>query len=51
MKFNKGKCKVMLLGKNSPMHQYMLGANQKESSLADKDLGVLLDKLTMRRHG
>ena len=26
MKFNKGKLKVLPLGKNRPMHQYTLGA-------------------------
>ena len=36
--FNKGKCKVLHLGKNSSRHQYMLGATQLESSLAEKDL-------------
>ncbi|KAK4811158.1 hypothetical protein QYF61_019789 [Mycteria americana] len=41
MKFNKGKCQVLPLGKNNPMHQYMLGATQLESSFAEKDLGGL----------
>ena len=48
MKFNKGKCKVLHLVRSNPMQQYMLGATQLESSLAEKDLEVLLDtKLTM----
>ncbi|KAK4829514.1 hypothetical protein QYF61_005153 [Mycteria americana] len=40
MKFNKGKCKVLHVGRNNPSHQYMLGANQPESNFAEKDLGV-----------
>ncbi|KAK4806239.1 hypothetical protein QYF61_013383 [Mycteria americana] len=47
MKFNRGKCKVLPLGRN-PGHQYMLGATQLESSLAEKTLGLLVDtKLNM----
>ena len=42
MRFNKEKCKVLHLGRNNLMHQYMLGSNQLESSLAGKDLGVLV---------
>lgn len=38
--FNKGKLKVLLLGKNKPMLQYILGVNWPESSFAETDLGV-----------
>ncbi|KAK4819773.1 LOW QUALITY PROTEIN: hypothetical protein QYF61_011373 [Mycteria americana] len=35
--------KSCTLGKKNPMHQDMLGATQLERSLAEKDLGVLVD--------
>ncbi|KAK4828522.1 hypothetical protein QYF61_026944 [Mycteria americana] len=42
------QCKVLLLGQNNPIHQYVLGVDQLESSFAEKDLRVLVDtKLTM----
>ncbi|KAJ7414299.1 hypothetical protein WISP_84907 [Willisornis vidua] len=42
-RFNKDKCKVMPLGRNSPKDQYRLGADLLESSSAEEDLAVLVD--------
>ena len=52
MKFKKGKCRVLHLGRNNPMHQYRLRADLLGSSFAERGLGVLGgDKLTVSQQG
>lgn len=50
IKFNKGKCKVLGLGKNNSMHHCKLMVTQVRGSFEEKDLGVPVDtKLTMNQ--
>jgi len=43
MKFSKGKCRILHLGRNNPMHQYRLRADLLQSSSVERDLRVLVD--------
>ncbi|TRZ07571.1 hypothetical protein HGM15179_019536 [Zosterops borbonicus] len=48
---NKEKCKVLHLGRNSPIDKYMLGATQLKNCFAEKALVVLVGtKLNMDQH-
>lgn len=43
MRFDKGNCGVLHLGRNNPMHQYKRGADMLERNSAEKDLEVSVE--------
>lgn len=45
MKFDKDKCKVLHLGRNNQKPQYWLGSVLLSSSLAKRNLGILVDSM------
>jgi len=48
MKFNKGRCRVLHLGRSNPIHKYRLEAELLECGSVERDLSVLVDdKLTI----
>uniref|UniRef100_A0A803SME4 Reverse transcriptase domain-containing protein n=1 Tax=Anolis carolinensis TaxID=28377 RepID=A0A803SME4_ANOCA len=48
MKFNRDKCKILHLGRKNEMQRYRMGDAWFNSSMCEKDLGVLVDnKLNM----
>ena len=48
MNFNREKCKVLRLGSRNGMHNYRMGDTWLNSSICERDLGVLVDnKLNM----
>ena len=50
LRFNKGKSRVLQLGKNSPMDQHRLEDDMLVNKSVEKDVGVLVDnKLSMRQ--
>jgi len=50
MKFNKGNCRVLHMGRNNCIHQYRLGDDLLEMSSVDKDLGILVgNRLAMNQ--
>ena len=43
MRFNKSKSRVLHLGRNNHIHQYMLGADLLEKISVEKGLNVLVN--------
>ena len=50
MNFNREKCKILHLGSRNGMHKYRMGDTWLDSSICERDLGVLVyNKLNMNQ--
>ena len=47
MRFNTAKCKVLHLGQRNSKLEYRLEGTVRESNPAEKDLGVMVEKLNV----
>ena len=43
MKFNREKCKVLLLRKRNQLHSYKMGDTWLSNTTSEKDLGIVID--------
>jgi len=47
MVFHKKKCCILYLGEENPGYMYRLGEERLESSLTERHVGVLVDKINL----
>jgi len=50
MRFNKGKCRILHMGRNNHMHQYRLGVDLLDGSSVEKEQSVLVGQRLVMGH-